>query len=528
MPSDSLKYFHYDRGYDFPPTLISKREYQEATAGCSKGIHKCDWEYKKKLKFYKTQYKNNNPDYILDGKMIKPDVCRKCQDARIFEKSCAHMYDNHFYGYAKESENGSSVYFHWSNNWLPNFGTSKVIKNGKMTPYGVPDKSAYDDLFKLSLKPENQKVLTPKHDEFISGYIEENKHGFYKGKLQWTKWFRHSLTFLNFTRIVRTAIENKSMQCIIQQPQIIIARMVYDQNQLIPKMDMTPKTPCNCEPISREHWILACVTMVAFLGIRPKNREIFQEYGGLSNVGTLNYFDFLENIDNPLNLMKLTTQEIETITPTLTLHPSDFSIKGNDSAFWKNASENFKNIPFLKKNDRPICHSKKRCLDYNMYRDRQSIDFLPYYNQAPYYNYSNQTKYFYDYRQDARKRLTDQYNHEYYQSFKRTRGDFFRSEYADELRTIIREDVQRMTRKILKKRRMYHSDSEDVCRYDSGRERSSESSYLRDRIPTYDELLDKVKEMEREKDESELIAQAMQRRTSQRWKTESSESDSDF
>ena len=32
----------------------------------------------------------------------------------------------------------------------------------------------YDDLFKLTAKPDNMKVKTPKVNEFISGFIEES------------------------------------------------------------------------------------------------------------------------------------------------------------------------------------------------------------------------------------------------------------------------------------------------------------------------------------------------------------------
>ena len=385
MPPDSAKYFRYQRGYDMPATIIDKTEYEESTRGCSKGIARCDQEYKKCLKYARTQFKYGNKNYTdVNGKLIRPVACKQCALARDFYKTCEIQYENHFYGYAKESDSQRTVYFHWSNNWHPNFGTSCEPKDTRMVPIGVPDKQSYDNLFRLSIKPENKRIKTPKEDEFISGYIEENKNGPYRGRLQWTKWFRHSLTFTNWTKITRSAIENKSMQCMVNQPKMMIAKMIYDQNKLIEGMDKTSKTPCNCEPISKEHWILAAITMVAFLGIRPKNRDIFDNYGGISKVGTLNYFTFLENINNPHELYRLTTLDCESLPVEITIHNLDFTQTKNDQMFWSNVSNTFKNMPFCKKVERQPGFFRQ--IEYNVYHDGNSIEHSPYYNPAPYYN----------------------------------------------------------------------------------------------------------------------------------------------
>tara|TARA_Y100000768_G_scaffold381578_1_gene360480 strand:- start:3206 stop:5101 length:1896 start_codon:yes stop_codon:yes gene_type:complete len=367
--------------------MVEKEDYLKAISGCSKGIVKCDLEYKRRLKTARNQYKLKNAAFIdSSGKMIRPVPCKICQASREFAKACEIQYENHFYGYAKESTSCRNVYLHWTNNWHPNCGTSKSTKDGRLVSYGVPDRNAYDDLFRLSAKPDNGKVKTPKVDEFISGYIEENTYGPYKGRLQWKKWFRHSLTFCNWTKLVKTTLENKAMECLVNQPKMMIAKMIYDQNKLIPELDNTPKTPWNCEPISHEHWILASLTMVAFLGIRPKNRNIFENYGGISNVGKMNYFTFLENIDNCEELIRLSSkQEIVQPVENLRMYPADLTNKKNDQDFWNNVSKTFRNLPFAKNEQRSLGY-RKGLIDYNRYKDDQNVDHLPYHSAAPYYN----------------------------------------------------------------------------------------------------------------------------------------------
>ena len=657
MPPDSVKYFRYERGYDMPPTMIERRDYENSTKGCVKGIIQCDHDYKKILKHTRSQFKNGNPQYVdSNGKMTRPSPCKICAMARDFSKTCEVQYENQFYGYAKESESGRNVYFHWSNNWHPNCGTSKNIKDGRLVPKGVPDRQSYDDLFKLSVKPDNQKVKTPKPDEFISGYIEENKVGPYRGRLQWTKWFRHSLTFVNWTKITKSAIENKGMQALVNQPKMLIARMIYDQNKLIPEMENSPKTPCNCEPISHEHWILAAITMVAFLGIRPKKRNILDQYGGISKVGEMDYFTFLEHIDKPNDLIRLTTLpcEEEPVIP-LRMHPVDFSQTIHDDSFWSAVSDTFKSMPFAKRAEKPIGQWKKRQIDYGYYKDNQSIEHLPYHNPAPYYNSVHgydPARYFP--QMHAPTRHYDQYENQYdmrhvyhvpmvamppilpmqhlmHQTYpdppvehlihsfdsasgsrkrsnstmsdmseysmldqglqhlrhanrnttkvartsrdtsprERSRGSR-RSEHSEysgysakELRDMIMEDVRRENeererekrereeraerekreRRERNRRKRRESSDEERCREDSGREdngrrslsvesvASTDSFEPPPRYPTYDELLQQIKDMEKEKEEQMQIVEAIDRRQSEsmrrtsRWKTESSDSD---
>ncbi len=602
MPPDSVKYFRYERGYDMPPTMIDKKEYENATRGCSKGISQCDNEYKKLLKYTRNQYKNGNPQYTdSNGKMIRPSPCRICALARDFSKTCDIQYENQFYGYAKEAESGKNIYFHWSNNWHPNCGTSKSIKEGRLVSKGIPDKKAYDDLFRLSVKPDNQKVKTPKQEEFISGYIHENKSGPYKGRLQWTKWFRHSLTFVNWTKLTRSAIENKGMQNLVNQPKLLIARMIYDQNKLIPEMENGPKTPCNCEPISHEHWILAAITMVAFLGIRPKKRNILDQYGGISKVGELDYFTFLEHIDDPDELIRITAlpRGEDPVVP-LRMHPVDFSQKIHGEEFWSIVSNTFKNTPFIKKVDKPLGW-KKRQIDYGYYVDNQSIEHLPYHNPAPYYNSAHgydPSRYLipqhyehgYDFRQfyhvpmvampqmiplqqvplqygpvhegstSGTKRSTSSKSDSDYSmldqgledlrnanrkmprmsapSPRRSRSSRYS---ARELRNMIIKDVRKEKQR--KNRRYESSESssdDEKCREDSDREddrrkspsiQSTNSSFEapQHRYPTYDELVEQIKQMEQEKEDMQ-ISQAVERRSSEkskrkRWKTDSSDSD---
>jgi len=639
MPPDSVKYFRHERGHDLPPTLIDRREYENATRGCSKGISRCDFEYKKQLKYARSQFKHRNPLFMdASGKLLRPPTCKVCSLARDFSKSCEIQYENQFYGYAKESESSRTIYFHWSNNWHPNCGTSKKILDGRLVPMGVPDKRAYDDLFKLSVKPDNQKVKTPKVDEFISGYIQENKSGPYKGRLQWTKWFRHSLTFANWTKITKSAFENKAMQVLVNQPKMLIARMIYDQNMLIPEMDSAPKTPFNCEPISQEHWILAAISMVAFLGIRPKDRKVLGQYGGISKVGEIDFFTFLEHIDKPDELIRLTMlpQEEEPIVP-LRMHLSDFTQKIHDDTFWSVVSDTFKNVPF-KRMEKPIGQWKRRSIGYGFYKDNQSVEHLPYHNSAPYYNgahaydpsryigmqtqstarhhehydsmYINrpvypmmpmahgpvQQRHQYGVQNDWSNQPVEHFMHSFDSasgSRKRSNSslsDFSENEMleqnlekfrkasrkvqrissprynsrgsrvsrishfsASELRQMIMEDVRKESKKNRKakhrRRRKYESESESsrssspssrpLCREDSGREdngrrratsiesvASTMSNYHEDaRHPTYDELLQQVKEMEKEKEEQQ-VKQAIERRQKEksRWKTESSDS----
>ena len=89
MPPDSMKYFRYERGYDMPPTMIERRDYEIATKGCSKGIIQCDLEYKKQLKYSRQQFKNGNPQYVdNNGKIRRPSPCKICAKARDFSKTC--------------------------------------------------------------------------------------------------------------------------------------------------------------------------------------------------------------------------------------------------------------------------------------------------------------------------------------------------------------------------------------------------------------------------------------------------------
>ena len=110
MPPDSVKNFRHERGYELPPTLIDRREYENATRGCPKGKHQCDYEYKKQLKYARNQFKNRNPLYVDNsGKLIRPPPCKICVLARDFAKTCEIQYENHFYGYAKESDSARTI-----------------------------------------------------------------------------------------------------------------------------------------------------------------------------------------------------------------------------------------------------------------------------------------------------------------------------------------------------------------------------------------------------------------------------------
>tara|TARA_B100001287_G_C22684584_1_gene532502 strand:+ start:4206 stop:5462 length:1257 start_codon:yes stop_codon:yes gene_type:complete len=365
-----------------PPTMIDEKEYEDSIKGCSKGINVCDKEYKENMKYYRTQFKNKNTEFINEnGKMIRPKQCRICTAAKDFIKSTEIQYENNFYGYAREKETGQSIYFHWSKNFNPNFGISKVVRDGRLVPRGISDFKSYKELFKLTCKSDNQKVQTPKIDEFISGIIEENKFGHYEGKCQWTKWFRHSLTFVNWVKYTKNALEKKQYQYLLTQPKLLISKVIYDQNMLLPEMSNYRKTPCNCENISREHFILAAVTMVSLFGIRPKNRNIFEEYGGMSKVGKLNFFTFLEHINDFTKLKELSSKSNDEIAIDVTLHSSDFN--ANDTEFWSKVSSKLKftNKKFEKHYERHI--------NYEYYKDYHSVEHLPYYNQVPYYNSIN-------------------------------------------------------------------------------------------------------------------------------------------
>lgn len=584
--------------------MIDKHEYERATFGCSRGVRKCDQIYKRKLKYMRNQYKNLIPNSMnLEGKMIKPTPCKICTQARNFAKTCDIQYENNFYGYARENEQNQVVYLHWSNQWFPNFGTTQTIKDGDMMPLGVTDKKAYDDLFRLSAKCDNLKVLTPKNDEFISGYISENTSGPYKGRLQWTKWFRHSLTFYNWTKLVKTTIENKSMQLMINQPKLMIAKMIYDQNKLISEAEVTPKTPCNCEPISREPWILASVTMVAFLGIRPVNRNIFENYGGISKVGKMDFFTFLQHIDKPENLIQLSNSEPEkrAIQP-LRMHSMDLS-RFNDETFWSNVSYNFKNMPFTKNDHLQLDTWKNKNRDYKGYRDNFSVDFLPYHNSAPYFNSAHvYNGYFYNdtyhknynyslghnntqtstvnrnrdqnmpfeqyeriahresYRpyepSNSRKRSTSSRNsfissrssRKYeYDDERRNNINSYREELRDLILSDINQEIKRKSRETSSKRLKSDRERKNIystervrCREDSGREdnaqkreesvdsSSSCSSFENEnRIPTYQELVDKIEIMEKEKRENfnRSSNDSDHVQVKQRWRTQSSDSE---
>lgn len=610
--------------------MIEKREYDRRTYGCIKGISLCDHEFKKQIKLARNQFKNGNSLFIDEsGKMKKPPNCQECSRARNFQKTCEIQYENNFYGYAKECESGKTIYLHWSNQFFPNCGTSKVVQEGEQVSLGVPDKKSYEDLFRLTSKNDNQKVSTPKVDEFISGFIEENKNGPYKGRLQWVKWFRHSLTFYNWTKLVKTTLHNRAMQNLISQPKMMIAKMIYDQNKLLPEMDDVPKTPCNCEPISHEHWIIAALTMVAFLGIRPKNRNALDAYGGISRVGKMDYFTFLENIDKPDDLYVLSSTEVEILPLSpLRMHDLNVSAAINDDIFWSDVSNTFKNLPFARCEQRSLGNWKKRHIDYNNFRDNFSIEYRPYHNPAPYYNsahaydprryypsgqmlqysseypqqniyspYHSQSIFLDDYVNYpfSRKRSNSEREHDRHEPHFRRHGncrapktfcDEDRSSrtahredrYREDLREIIIADInrefqrQRNTENMKKKKRQMKSRHRDSsvdslpkdrgrsterrdpvrCRDDSGRgdnrrkvnprsdprsescstNSSFDSQQNEATQPTYDELLRKIERIEREKKELEegreqktTIPSKNRLRSSNRWKTESSDSE---
>lgn len=606
MPADSVKYFRYERGYHMPSTLISKEEYEDGIKGCSKGPFQCEAEYKKNMKHARSQFKLGNAAHTDEnGRMIRPPMCKICAFARDFSKTCDIQYENHFYGYAKEKETSKTIFFHWSNNWHPNFGISKTAKDGNLLPIGVRDKKAHDELFSLSVKPDNQKVSTPKVDEFISGYISENTNGPYRGKLQWVKWFRHSLTFSTWTKLVRTAIDNKSMQAMVNQPKLMIAKMIYDQNKLIPEMDQSPKTPCNCETISHEHWILASITMVAFLGIRPHDRNAFESFGGMSKVGELDFFTFLENIDKAETLFELTMKpkEVKEISP-LRMHSSDFSRTIHDDSFWESVSNSFRSLPFNRV-DRHFCQGSRRNVDYSNYQDNQSIEYLPYYNSVPYYNslhaydprryygndfYFQNHEYYHDHYNDPNRLFAHNYEYreapyentsvESYGSRKRSNSSSSRlsshslerglrkyarldpsssprrrsrhrsprnvREYtAEDLRSLIMADRRQSERNRIEKKeeKRKRMDREKMptrlrrrkeeftpprrCRDDSGREdngrRSVSPSCLvspRNKYPSYEDLVEKVRSMEKEREDDKKLLQK------QKWSDMNSSSDS--
>ena len=354
----------------------------------------------------------------------------------------------------------------------------------------------------------------------------------------------------------------------------------------------------------------------------------------------MNYFTFLEHIDKPDELIRLTAlpSEEDPVVP-LRMHPIDFSRQNiHDDSFWNTVSDTFRSLPFTKRVEKPIGHWKRRQIDYGHYKDNQSIEHLPYYTHAPYYNSAHgydPSRYFpqmhaplqhyeqYDYdmrhvyhvpmvampqmmpvqhvpmQQNTNQEPVEHFLHSLDSaSGSRKRSNSSRSDLSEygmldkglqdlrnanrkiprtsrdsprhgsresrtsrhseyntrELREMIMEDVRRerkerrQRKKSQKKRRHRYEESsesssseEERCREDSGREdnghrrapsiASTNSTFESpQRYPTYDELVEQIKSMEREKEEQMQIAQALERRQSSkrqgnRWKTESSDSD---
>lgn len=354
----------------------------------------------------------------------------------------------------------------------------------------------------------------------------------------------------------------------------------------------------------------------------------------------MDYFTFLEHIDKPDELIRLTALpcEEDPVVP-LRMHPIDFSQKIHDETFWSTVSDTFKSLPFTKRAEKPIGHWKKRQIDYGHYKDNQSIEHLPYHNPAPYYNSAHgydPSRYFpqmhahhyeqyenhYDMRpvyhvpmlampqvipmqhvhqnnayerpiehfmhsldsaSGSRKRSNSSRSDSEYslldqglkdlrnanrkmprtdtprQRSRGSRGSRYSEYSARELRDMIMEDVrreneQRRKSRSDKKRNQRREESSDSsseedrreepkrCREDSGREdngrrrspsvesvASTNSNFEPPRrYPTYDELVQQIKEMEKEKEEQMQIAQAIERREigkKKRWKTESSDSE---
>lgn len=298
----------------------------------------------------------------------------------------------------------------------------------------------------------------------------------------------------------------------------------------------------------------------------------------------MDYFTFMENIDDPEKLFRLSSASVEVDPLPLRMHPSDFTQKIHDDSFWLTVSDTFKSLPFTNKVEKPVAeYSRRLSRVQEHYMDNNSVEHLPYYNPAPYYNSShgyhpnrymhNSVHEYYDFYQTN----TTYYP---YDSWNRKRSNSVNSELsmlenlrdlrtsnrnklrrteerrsprcsefsASELRDMIMEDVmkhserERRYRRERKELNRHRDKSVERCRSDSGRSRSVESvgstdtSYednQRPSYPTYDELKKRIMQMENEREkekEDELVQEAIARRENektvkQRWRTESSDSD---
>lgn len=175
----------------------------------------------------KEGYKLGKQKYIDEnGDMIRPVRCKICPEHNNFAKQCELCYENQYYGYAQEFKSKKSIYFYHGGFTYPDFGTEFIHEDGDTVRKGIRGDEDYNNLFKLATKPLNGKVITPREGDFIAGIVQKNTVGKHKGKLQWVKWYKQSLTCYNFVMCVKQGIESHAMRTLIDKPMMLMASMV--------------------------------------------------------------------------------------------------------------------------------------------------------------------------------------------------------------------------------------------------------------------------------------------------------------
>ena len=370
--------------------MVTHEEYFRRTSGCGRGVRECLRSYKRDMKKYLDECRDNGMNECSPH-VNQPVRCDMCFQANEYHKLTLFEYDNMFYGKARQLDAYPQVdiHLHHSGWHTFDFGTEKINVDGREVYKGVRNSEDYENLFKLSVRPLNGKVPTPKEGDYIAGVLSRNTLGRNRGKLVWEKWYKQSETMNNFVKLWREGVKSHAIRVMECNERLILASMVYDANRIVNcGKDREHKTPVGCEPHCNEQWLLCSIVMYAVCGMVPENRDAFEEHGGLSRCGTLNYFTFLENISSQARLIELT----QTPCPEVVMTQPIREVELGQNVNWRLVYNDVKQLGWLHVKDTKLFgaevrYRKTRYLNYKHYYDGRSIDFVPYDNShAPYFN----------------------------------------------------------------------------------------------------------------------------------------------